>query len=519
MYERIRDDRSRRQETTGSLSLSAVTGAALILSGLVNVGVWAQEPDADTLTAKVKQINTNREWIHVPVNKSVLIETNLPAVRQQTLSAEIAQIQSISPTQVLVTGRSFGRTQVIIWSADGQQQVFDISVELELDLLTEAIKSVEPMARVEARPVMETVILTGTVPDAASADRIMQIASIFAPSVQNHLSVAGEQQVMLRCTVAEMSRSVVRQLGINGFWWGDNDIPFVNNIAGINPTSFGRPGAPIGANVPFVGSPTGVGGNSTLSFQWPNEQLQVFVQALNENGLLKVLSEPNLVTVSGRTASFLAGGEFPVPVPQTGSGGATTITIEYREFGTRLSFTPVVLDNQMIRLTVAPEVSELDFASGVTIAGTTVPGLNSRRAETTVECGSGQTLAIAGLLGERVRAIADSVPGLGELPVLGALFSSTEFRKQLTELVILVTPEIVAPINPGEEPDLPGSDLVDPNDWQLYGLGMTSGGDSAKKNLFIELIEGPESASYMAPMGPYGLSETAEAQADPETPQ
>ncbi|MCG3136429.1 MAG: hypothetical protein HJJLKODD_00262 [Phycisphaerae bacterium] len=455
----------------------------LLLSGCVllfgALTAWAQE--AEKLTAKIQEVQPDRQWIHIPVNRSVLIETNLPAVRQQTLSPEIADVASISPKQVMVIGKSIGRTQVIIWAADGQQQIFDIAVELELDLLNEAIKKVDPRATVQAVPVLETVMLTGTVSDAATADRIMEVAAIFAPSVQNHLQVAGEQQVMLKCTVAEMSRTAMRQLGVNGYLWGNNfaDFPIVSNIGGINTSTFGRVAGPIGADLTYAAPATQSGNNATLSFALPSVQTQIFIQALKENGLAKILAEPTLVTLSGRTAAFLAGGEFPVPIPQQSSGGGVsqTITIEFKEFGVRLAFTPVVLANQMIRLNVAPEVSELDFAQGVQFAGFVVPGLNSRRAETTVEIGSGQTLAIAGLLSENVRSSVSRVPGLGEVPVLGALFRSTEYQRNITELVILVTPELVSPMNPDQVPPLPGDSHRDPNDWQFFGLGMDDGYD------------------------------------------
>jgi pilus assembly protein CpaC len=180
------------------------------------------------------------------------------------------------------------------------------------------------------------------------------------------------------------------------------------------------------------------------------------------------LAEPNLVAISGETASFLVGGEFPIPVPQ----GVDQVTIEFREFGVRLNFTPVVRAGQRIRLHIAPEVSELDFASAVTIAGFSVPGLTQRRVESTVEVGNGQTLAIAGLLSDEVRGVASRIPGLGDLPVLGALFRSVEYRREITELVVLVTPEIIAPLNPRQVPPVPGEDFMDPNDFELYAMGL-----------------------------------------------
>ena len=184
--------------------------------------------------------------------------------------------------------------------------------------------------------------------------------------------------------------------------------------------------------------------------------------------VLRVLAEPNLVAISGETASFLAGGEFPVPVPQ----GNQAISVEFREFGVRLTFTPEVKGHQLIRLRVEPEVSALDFTTTVQVGGIVVPGLNSRAARTTVELGSGQTMAIAGLLSEEIRGFSSRIPGLGDVPVLGSLFRSVEYRRANSELVIFVTPEIVAPLDPHQVPPLPGDSVEDPSDFELYALGL-----------------------------------------------
>jgi pilus assembly protein CpaC len=194
--------------------------------------------------------------------------------------------------------------------------------------------------------------------------------------------------------------------------------------------------------------------------------MQVFIQALRENGLLRVLAEPNLVTISGQEADFLAGGEFPVPVPSD-----VGISITYRKYGVRLNFTPTVLSENAIRLAVTPEVSEPDYSTAVTVLGTTVPGVAVRRVDTVVELGSGQTFAIGGLLSERVRGISRKVPALGDIPVLGALFSSVDFQTDRSELVILVTPELVEPISTEQVTYVPGANYLAPNDFELYLMG------------------------------------------------
>jgi pilus assembly protein CpaC len=200
--------------------------------------------------------------------------------------------------------------------------------------------------------------------------------------------------------------------------------------------------------------------------------MQLFFRAMRENRLLRVLAEPNLTAISGQEASFLAGGEFPYQVPQS----LGTTTLEWKQFGVRLRFTPTVIGRQMIRLRVAPEVSDLDFVNGIALSGgVVVPAIKSRRAETTIELASGSTIAIAGLLNEQVTAAAQKIPGLGDVPVLGALFSSVEYRKNQTELVILVTPELAAAMGPDQVQAVPGQHLRDPNDWELFGLGMVEG--------------------------------------------
>lgn len=496
-------------------SIAAV--AAIILAG------WVQPAGAqdETLRATVREIDVQREWLHIPLNKSVVIESNLPAVRQQTLSPEIAQITPISPTQILVEGKSIGRTQVIIWSADGQQQIFEVSVELELDLLKQAIEKIDPMASVDAVPILETVVLTGTASDADAAERIYQVAQIFVPNVQNQLQVAGQQQIMLKVKVAEVSKSATRQLGINGYLFGDNfkDIQVVNNIGQVNPSFITRPPARVDVDVPFVAPAIQTGMNPTLVLGLPDIQTQIFIQAMRDDGLLRVLAEPTLTTISGRTAAFLAGGEFPIPIPQTGAGtaGATAITVEYKEFGVRLAFTPIVLANQRIRLQVAPEVSELDFSQGVSFSGFVIPGLNSRRAETTVELGSGQTMAIGGLLSENFRATSSKIPGLGQVPILGALFRSVQFQKQVTDLVILVTPNLVGPLNPDEVGPAPGEELVAPNDYELYMLGLLEPEQYHESYQYTDeelekAAEEMDDNAQASLLGPYGQADHAESE-------
>ena len=443
-------------------------------------------PVGTKLTATVKDMQTDAERIAIPLNRSVLVETSQAVSTLQSVSPAIAIVQSISPTQFMISGAAYGETQVIAWAADGGQRIFNITVELDIQALCDALKRIDAQSDVQATPIRGNLILTGRVSSAAAAAKMLEVAMLFMPQsqaaiggvVQNHLQVMGEQQVLLRCTVAEVNRRATRELGINGFLAGDDfrDMFVVNQLGGINPINIGAAAdTNVMGNIPFLTGSDGIplASTTTLSLGFPRVQMQLFLQAMAENSLMRVLAEPNLVAISGETATFLAGGEFPYPVPQGGNSNA--ITIEFKEFGVRLNFTPVVLPNQTVRLRVEPEISATDFTNAVQVQGTLVPGLTQRRTSTTVEIGNGQTIAIAGLLNEEVRGVASRIPGIGDVPVLGALFRSVEYHKNLTELVVLVTPEIVAPLNPDQVSPVPGQYLTDPNDWQLYLLGMPEG--------------------------------------------
>ncbi|MHC5111189.1 MAG: type II and III secretion system protein family protein, partial [Planctomycetota bacterium] len=400
---------------------------------------------------------------------------------------------------------------------------FNVEVEVDLEYLNESLAGIDRLAHVEANSVRGHIVLSGTVSNAENAIRMVEMASLFLPvgsdgkpqtTVHNHLDVAGEQQVMINCTVAEVSRSALRQLGINGFLAGDNfkDGFAVNQIGGINPIDIGAAGdALVTENLPFVTGPNGIplSASPTLSLGFPRVQTQVFIKAMADNTLLSVLAEPTLMAISGETATFLAGGEFPVPVPQ----GNQQVTIEWKEFGVRLNFTPVVKGGQMIRLRVAPEISEVDNTTGLQIEGFVVPGLNTRATETTVELGAGQSLALSGLLNETSRGLSSRIPGIGDVPVLGALFRSVEFQRSLTELVVMVTPQIVAPLDTHQRLRLPTDGREDPDEVELYLLGLldsldtTPGrekdeeGDDVSAYRPVALQSQPEVSSVHGPWG------------------
>lgn len=495
--------------------------AVLLISGALAPAAAQVESEGlitDT-TFTVQNVEGRGELVRVPVNKSVMVKFASPVKEVRLAKPEFAEVTAISPTQILVTGKAFGTTQLIAWFTADEQRVLDVAVDLELERLMASIREAVPRSNVKAIATLDAVILRGRAPDAESAERILEIAGVFSPRVINQLKVAGTQQVLLRCTVAEVNRSAMRKLGVNGFLAGDNFSEgfITNNIGGINPSNIGAAAdALVTRNIPFLTGEDGIPitDATTLSFGFPRVQMQIFVQALRENGLMRILAEPNLVSMNGQPASFLAGGEIPIPVATQ-----DRISILWKEFGVRLNFTPNVLSEERIRLEVAPEISEIDSSSAVVAGGFTIPGFTTRRVSTTVELGSGQTLAIGGLLNERVRSVVSRVPGLGDLPVLGALFRSVDYRIDETELVVLVTPELVDPISPNQVTYVPGSNYRVPNDFELFMLGEIDTNDGRESQTLKPRVNqswpakpndlyGPQTALKLrGPLGPSGGAE------------
>jgi pilus assembly protein CpaC len=311
------------------------------------------------------------------------------------------------------------------------------------------------------------VTLSGRVSSTSNLSQVLAISESFYPKkVINLLEVSGVHQVMLEVRVAEMSRSLIRRLGFNFSYLSGSGSNFGLSLLG-SLTSLPKEGWP--------GNPLGVSTRASYLFRFTGHGGTTWtgvVDALKEDGLLKILAEPTLITLSGKTANFLAGGEFPIPVPQ--SGLTNTITIEYKPFGVGLNFSPTVLSSKKISMQVSPEVSELDFGNAIQVQGFVVPALTTRRASTTIELADGQSFAIAGLLKDDVRTVVSKYPILGEIPILGALFRSTSFQKSETELIIIVTPHLVKPLDLAKQ-TLPTDQYVEPNDFEFYLLGLAEG--------------------------------------------
>lgn len=351
--------------------------------------------------------------------------------------------------------------------------------------LKETIHKILPEEKnIRVIPTGESITLTGTVSSTSNLSQVLALAESYYPKkVNNLLEVGGVQQVMLEVRVAEMSRTLLKRLGFNFAYVSDSGSNFgvsmLNSLTGI------------GSTIGVTGSPGSFGVSSGLNavfrFASAGATWTTFIDALKEEGLLKVMAEPTLITMSGKTANFLAGGEFPIPVPQP-SGVGTTITIDYKPFGVGLNFTPVVLSNKKISMQVAPEVSDLDFTNAIQISGFVVPAITTRRVSTTVELPDGQSFAIAGLLRDNVREVVSKFPLLGDIPILGALFRSTSFQKNQSELIVIVTPHLVKPLDLAKQ-TLPTDQYIEPNDFEFYLLGAFEGKEKEQSSKSAPLTD------------------------------
>lgn len=399
--------------------------------------------DAAAQTQRMQVIGTGR-LLSVEVKKGRLVRLPKAAATVFIADPAIADIQVKSPTLLYIFGKKAGETT--LFAVDDKDQVIvnlTVNVNHNLSGLSRTLRGVLPDTNVQVRTVGDAVILSGTVRSNREAEDVRKIAEQYVASdkkVISRLNIIGPKQVNLRVRILEVSRTAMQQLGINwdtAFQVGTSVLlGFSTGTAATFVGNAFTPQAPI--QIRRDGTNTG-----WFGYRGNRHTINGVLDALKTNGLVKTLAEPNLTAISGETASFLAGGEFPVPVPQDGG----VITVSFKKFGVGLAFTPTILDNGRINLKVAPEVSQLSSAGSIQIQGVSVPSLTTRRASTTIELGSGQSFALAGLLQNNLSKDISKVPGIGEVPVLGKLFTSENFRKDETELVILVTAYIVEPFN------------------------------------------------------------------------
>jgi pilus assembly protein CpaC len=383
--------------------------------------------------------------LEVAINKSQVVTSDTIIDRAMIGNPAIADIVPVSDRSVYVLGKAMGTTSLTLYDRTNRViAVMDVSVGPDVDALRRELSDLLPNEQVEARLSNGNIVLHGLVSDAGAASQAARIAGVYGgENVVNLLSLGGSQQVMLEVRFAEVNRTIGEELGV-GMFINDNDGDF---------------GGAIGAG----GSVTNAFGVFGTLFSIGDLNIEAFLDTMERQGLSRTLAEPNLVALSGERANFLAGGEFPIPVVQSGSGGGgNAITIEFKSFGVSLGFTPTVLGNGVINMIVEPEVSSIDPAASITINGITVPGLQTRRASTTLEMRDGESFAIAGLLRDDTRTTVNQLPLLGSLPIIGSLFRSTEYQNGETELLIVVTPHLVRPIRP-DQVRLPTDRVRDPS--------------------------------------------------------
>jgi pilus assembly protein CpaC len=441
------------------------------------------------------------QHIVVAVNKSRTIHLARPFASTMIGSSDIIDVLPLSDRSLYVLGKKIGTTNLsILDEMNKLESVVDVEVTVDTANLQAKIQSSIGTRGIRVSSTDGQVILTGQAPDAVAADRAVLLAKSISPNgVINAMSVASSQQVLLKVRFLEASRDAGRELGVNWFVGNKNGTRGINTGNGaleissvpvIGPATSSIPvfqtaGTLIGtANQPF-----GVGLANLVN---KGQTVDVLISALETQGLIRRLAEPNLMALSGDTARFLAGGEFPVPIAATGTNGFVTPTIEYKPFGVRLSFTPTVLSNGAINLRIAPEVSELDFANSVSISGTSVPSLIKRDALTTVELRDGQSFAIAGLLQENDFRGRSQIPWLGSVPVLGPLLSSVAYQKHETDLVIIVTPHLVQPARPGQQLASPLDGRLPSNDPDFFLFSQS------------EIPKPKTDFAVDKPIGPYG---------------
>lgn len=437
-------------------------------------------PGADLLD-RVRNQEIN-QVLRLKVGRSKVLRTPFALTRISVADPDIADIILISEREIYINAMAPGATNISMWGKSRFTSA-TVTVEADLTLLKEKLHQILPKEKIGAEAAGDSIVLTGEVSGPVAQSTALSLALPFAggkkDKVVNVMHVGGVQQVMLEVRVAEINRLVAERMGVNFNALapqGNFGVQQINQLAGVSDLARIFTGAGSASTTSFnqILTPalTAMGGWTAAGTLWT-----VFLDLLKQQNLGRVLAEPNLVTTSGQQASFLAGGEFPIPVPQSGTGGAATITVEYKKFGVQLEFTPTVLTEGKIAVKVHPTVSELDNTFGQTFVlpgGYVVPGLRSREMNTQVEVNDGQTFAIAGLLSDQSRTIMRKFPVLGDIPVLGVLFRSDEYQKNLTELVALVTPHLVKPMPPGAA-RLPTDKWIDPSDVEFYLLGLDQG--------------------------------------------
>ncbi len=387
--------------------------------------------------------------LKLTVGKSVVIDYPADISRISTSNPEVVDYVAVSTREILLHAKGNGSATLIVWAKSGQREFYAVNVEANLEPIKKLLKETFPNEDIRVQSARDSVSLVGKVSSKEVSDRAGLLVGPLAKSVLNNLQLTTpkvDKQILLRVKFAEMDRNNGMSLGANLISTGAGNTT-ARTTTGQNPapspSQIGGSGGGATQNSFSVADALNI-----FAFR-PDLNIGAFIKALQSKGILQILAEPNLVTTNGKEASFLVGGEFPVPVLQ-GGGNAGAVTVQFREFGIRLSFTPTLTENKTIKMYVKPEVSTIDIANGVSISGFTIPALATRRMETNIELGEGQSFVIGGLIDNRVTETMSKIPGLSHIPLLGAIFKSKSESRSNTELIVMVSPEITNPINAGD---------------------------------------------------------------------
>lgn len=454
-HQPVRADAAPGQEQEKQLPPDPQTTAVTQTSGTQDVSTTDNGPQAqsEAPAAPGKLI--------VTVGKSLIIDSPLNITRVTIANGGVAEAVAVNPKEVLINGTAPGETSLIVWQQNGTRLVYDLTVRpsvVRLEAVRQQIARDFPADDISVTFENDTAFVRGRVKDVTSADRVISMASTLGRTV-NLLNVEVPPvapQVVLKVRFASVDRSATLNLGVNLFSGAFNQQLSVGTGSAINPSATG---AGAGAGSSGSAGTTGSTTNNAISvgqavniLLFRNDiNLIAEIQALQAKNLIQVLAEPNVLAISGEQASLLAGGEFPFPVVQPSTSGTSAISIMWREYGVRLNFVPNVTPRGTIRLKVAPEVSSLDYANAVTVNGFTIPGLSSRRVQTEVELDNGQSFVIAGLLDNQSSDSLSKVPGIGSIPLIGKLFQQKTTSKNNSELLVIITPEVVRPIPAGQK--------------------------------------------------------------------
>ncbi|HTS76837.1 MAG TPA: pilus assembly protein N-terminal domain-containing protein [Bryobacteraceae bacterium] len=400
-------------------------------------------------------LGQSAEDLRLTVGKTVVIDYPTDVKQILTSDPGVVDYSAVTTREIVLNGKGMGSATMVVWAKDGQRTFYNVNVEMNLDPLRKLLKDTFPREDIEPHSSRDTIALNGHVSSKAVGDQAIQIAGTYGKTVINNLQVAApnvEKQILLRVRFAQLDRNKEQQFGVNLFGLPGQTLVGSSTGQFSNMSLNGQAGPAQGGQT-ISQQPLTLSQALTIFAFNPKLNLGAFIKALEAESVLQILAEPNLVTTNGKEASFLSGGQFPVPVLQ-GGANAGAVTVQFKEFGILLRFLPILTEHGTIKMHLFQEVSTLDTADGVVLNGFSIPALATRKAETDIELAEGQSFVVAGLVNNQEQDTFNKIPVLGSLPIFGALFKSKDEQKQRTDLLLVVTPEITQPLNPSQVPNI-----------------------------------------------------------------